>query len=330
MGQTFGRDLSMAIGVQTDADAPFKTPAPADSYVAIPFYSHTLNRNQKLEQDDVLGEGRGRNPGDSTDGLVDHGGDLVVPFDLGNAGLWLRGLLGEPATTNNAGDYTHIFKSGAASLPAHTIEIKHKDDDYAQHIGMMVDKLSVAMAREGGYRKLTASLKGRTETSPSPTASAAGAIGAALTASKLVAVRGALKIDNVKVGEIISADAALANNLEAYAELDDGFVAGYDLGTFGFTGSLTARFLTRDMYERANAGTAFALELSWTLAANKSLAIRSGVTKLEKSAKPVSGPGGMQQQYNFVAQHDPNEVDKAMVVATLKNQIASYAIEVEE
>lgn len=318
MGQAFGRDAAMAIGVQAD----FDTVAAEDGYTSIPFYSHSFGRNQKLEDDPVLGEGRGRSPAEPTQGLPDPGGDLVVPLDLGNAGFYLRALMGAPATTGE-GDFTHIFKPGNA-IPAHTIEILNRAGDYSQHVGLMLDKLALGVARESGYRRATLSWKHKTENTLA--ASAAGAIAAAITADRMPAFRGALKKDNVKIGETVNASLTLANNLTAFDVTDQGEPGGYDLGEFAFTGSLTARFTSTALYDAADDGDIFALEFGWVLSATKSLLIRAGKVKIEKSSKPISGPQGLQQTYNFRAHYDAAEADKAPVVATLKNQVASYAI----
>lgn len=319
MAQAFGRDVTMAIGLQPD----FDTPAPGGAYTSVPFYTHTLTRNAKFEDDPVLGEGRGRSPAPPVDGLFEPGGDLVAPFDLGNIGLYLRALMGAPET-DGMDDYTHVFKPGP-DIPAHTIEIFNRAGDYSQHVGLMLDKLALDIGRDAGYRRVTASWKHKTENKLA--ASAAGLIAPALTADRIPAAKGSIKKDGVKIGEVVMANLSLANNLEAFAVADQAEPGGYDPGEFNFTGALTARFTSSTLYDLANSGAAFALEFGWSLSPVKSLTLRAGVVRLEKTAKPVSGPGGLQQVYNFRAEHDAAEIDKAMLVATLKNQIASYALE---
>ena len=322
MAQNFGREITAALGVQAASGVV----AVAGGYTAIPFYTHGLTRNQSLEEDDVLGEGHGVAPAEQTQSLIDHGGDLVVPFDLGNVGIWLRGLFGEPVTTEDVEDtdYTHVFKASAAERPLHTLEIKHKANVLKQHIDLVVNRFSLSLAREGGYRRVTIGFRGSNENKLA--ASAAGVLLPPVTQDKLLSWRGVVKKAGVEVANIVGADLAFSNNFEPWSRPGVKTVAGHDLGKGSFSGQLTARSSDEVLDDLADAGTLFDLEFLWTIAANKSLSIKAGKVKLAPSSKPVDGPGGLQQQFSYMASYDGDEADQGFVVATLKNQIDSYGI----
>ena len=80
------------------------------------------------------------------------------------------------------------------------------------------------------------------------------------------------------------------------------------------------------LYDLANAGTRFTLALEWSLGLNNSLTFEIGNAVLAPSSKPVNGPAGQQYQFEVSAEPDDAEEDDAFFVATLKNQIASYAL----
>ena len=328
-GQTFGWDLEAWLA----AESAFGLPGAEDSFRQVPFYTHGLSRNKTLEDDPLLSTGLGRAPDESVEGLPDHGGPMVVPFDLGNLGLYLRGAMGVPATTEDVapvgetpGDYTHVFKARSLALPSHTLIIRRRADLFDRHTGLMVNGLSGAVAREGGYRRLNIDFKGATETVL--TASGAGTVQAALTVDRIMGFRGQIRKDGTAMASVTAASWNFSNNLEPFDAPDQEEPGGYDPGRPGFTGELTARTTAAGdaLYALADAGTHFALELVWSLAANRQIAFRAGRTRLEPSSRTVNGPGGQQVQFRFRADPDPEEADGAFLVATLKNHIASYGL----
>ncbi|MCW5727250.1 phage tail tube protein [Parvibaculum sp.] len=328
-GQTFSWDLESFIGVES----AFGAAASSGAYRPIPFYTHGLARNQTLEDDPLLGHGAGRAPHPSVESLPDHGGPMAVPFDLGNLGIYLRAAMGVPVTTEDVepegevpGDYTHVFKSRGLLLPSHTLVIKRRADLFARHTGLMLNGLSGAVAREGGYRRLNLDWKGATETTE--TASGTGSLLDALTVDRLMGFKGQIRKDGSAMASVTAASWNFMNNLEAFDAPDQAHAGGYDPGHPAFTGELTARTTAAGdaLYALADAGTPFVLELLWSLAANRQIALRSGVTRLEPTARPVNGPGGQQLQFRFKAEPDPGEADSAFLVATLKNHVASYGL----
>lgn len=318
---TFGWDLNAALA----PEEVFGVAAESGTYVEVPFYTHGLTRNQPLDDDPVIGERLVRAPHKKVEGLIDHGGQWVCPFDLGNAGLYLRGLLGEPETTGDE-NYTHVFKPGGGELISHTLQERVAADRFMQHRGLVVNGLSGQLARQGGYQRLNVDFKGATESVLG--SSAAGVIGAPLTVNRLMGFHGVIKRGGNAEASIVSANWAFTNNIEAYDAPGQAHVAGYDPGVPGFTATITARATAAGhaLYDLANSGTRFSLSLEWSLGLNNSLVFSVGNAVLAPSSKPVNGPAGQQYQFEVSAEPDDAEEDDAFFVATLKNQIASYAL----
>lgn len=70
---------------------------PASGFRKVPVVSMDLGEDQDVLDDVVLGFGR--DPQDGGDDVIKNEGQGVVPVDLRHFGLWLRLMLGDPATT---------------------------------------------------------------------------------------------------------------------------------------------------------------------------------------------------------------------------------------
>jgi hypothetical protein len=71
--------------------------APASGYRTVPFASTTLGSEQPLIASELLGQGR--DPLAPIKDAVTADGDVVVPIDVENFGLWLKAAFGQPTTT---------------------------------------------------------------------------------------------------------------------------------------------------------------------------------------------------------------------------------------
>ena len=86
--------------------------AASGDYIRMPFNRCSLGAEQGLIDDPVLGQGR--DPLAPLRDVINDEGELVVPMDTRYVGLWLTGLFGGPATTDNLdGTYDHVFASGS-------------------------------------------------------------------------------------------------------------------------------------------------------------------------------------------------------------------------
>ena len=79
-------------------------------YTQVPFASSAIDSEQGLISSNVLG--LGRDPTTPFQDVINVEGDLAVPVDLRNIGIWLKAVFGVPETTNENGVYTHTFESG--------------------------------------------------------------------------------------------------------------------------------------------------------------------------------------------------------------------------
>jgi hypothetical protein len=121
--------------------------APASGYRTVPFASTTLGSEQPLIASELLGQGR--DPLAPIKDAVTADGDVVVPIDVENFGLWLKAAFGQPTTTGTT-PKTHTFQSGNWTLPSMAIETAMPEvPRYAMYTGCVCDQLSWQMARSG-------------------------------------------------------------------------------------------------------------------------------------------------------------------------------------
>ena len=71
---------------------------PGGNYALVPFVSARMGEEQGLVESDLLGYGRA--PLTPARDVINNEGDVVVPVDLRNFGLWLKALLGAPTSVN--------------------------------------------------------------------------------------------------------------------------------------------------------------------------------------------------------------------------------------
>ena len=114
--------MARAHGARAQLALAFETvygTAPATGFRTVPFASTTLGSEQPLIASELLGQGR--DPLAPIKDAVTADGDVVVPIDVENFGLWLKAAFGGPTTTGTT-PKTHTFQSGNWSLPSMAIE----------------------------------------------------------------------------------------------------------------------------------------------------------------------------------------------------------------
>ena len=315
MGRARGANALMALAFESTYGT-----APASGFTQMGFVSSDLGTSQGLVADDELG--KGRDPLDPTQDVIENLGGVTIPVGLEHFGIWLKLLLGAPTTTG-AGPYIHTFVSGAASLTSASIEIGHPEVPfYEMHSGILANDLTLEMQRGAGT-KLTASLNLMGQGSAEDTSSNSGTP-AELSSERFSHFNGSVSRNNSALGAVTMAKFTYSNALEPLEELRaDGKIGGFDPGVAAVTGELRVRFDSSTLLDQANQGQSCDLDLLWQIDANKSLAIALPRIFIERPKLPVSGPNGIEQTYSFIAARQSN--GDPMMTAVLTNSFASYA-----
>ena len=317
--------MARARGANAKAFGVFETtpgtvPAGGAAWFGIPFVSHTLGEEQPLLESDLLGLGREMQ--DPTPDVTTNDGDLVVPVDVRNFAHLLKLFFGAPATASNDGLFDHVFTSGAATLPSMSIEVGMPEvPSYSVHRGARGNKLKISMSRSG-LLNATCSLICIGETTPTGASTAGGSATAALPITRFPNATGFVKKDGAALGSVVSTDITISNQLEKVETIQaDGRIEDSDPGMFMVSGTTNVRFKDAVMLTAASSGTPIELDLGWAAAGGMGLVFAMPRIFLPKAKRSISGPGGIMASYNWQA----SGADAAALVATLTNDVASYA-----
>lgn len=289
----------------------------AASFVKVPFKSCGLDGSQSLNEDDNLGNGREKLA--PTLGRKSVSGDMSLPVDLRNIGYWLMGLLGTPVTTEATGVFTHVFSSGKDSLPSLSMEKSFKEvADYTIFTGIQVSQMSFDYSNDGNAAA-SVSLIAQSEENNSVTIQTNPITNEFLGFANSQA---AVSIDGVDV-PIMGASLSLSNDLQAVETIrNDNKIDSIDLGMFSAAGSLTVRFNSKELLEKAKSGTPVALTFEFKNSDDELLRIKLFEGYLSKPGKSIDGPGGIELSFDF--QGAKNTAASKMIEVELVNNVASY------
>lgn len=292
---------------------------PAANFFKLPFVSHGLGEEQPLLEDDQLGFGReGLDP---TYDVITNDGDIVVPVDLRGIGFWLRQTFGPPtsAAGQAAGSHVHTFASGAPTLPSTSIEIGNPDMPiFSTHYGAVVNQLKIGMARSG---MLNASVSMIAQGETDPVAASTAGVLTVLQGPRFAQATGAISIDGAVAGDVVKADFGYSNNLDKVEVIrSDGRIGGVDPGMAKTNVSITTRFATRALYDKARAKVPVALSLGWSLG-DYSLIFTMPRVFLPKPKRAITGPKGIMADFSLQA----SGAGAAQLVGVLTNDVAAYA-----
>lgn len=228
------------------------------------------------------------------------------------------------APTLSGGAVEHVFTSGASDTPSASIEIGMTDvGRYAINFGAKLNQLKWSMQRSG-LLNATASLICQGESDPD-----------AVTVSddptnldgndeirRFAQASGSVLIDGVAAGEIVSADITFSNNLDKDEVIrEDGRIGGADPAMAQTTGTITVKYDSMALELKASSGTPVALEIVWRLQ-GYTLTLSIPRTFLPRVKQPITGPAGVQAQYNFSSSAPAG--GHCMAV-TLTNDVEDYA-----
>lgn len=299
---------------------PGTPPANSAPWFNIPLVSHSLGEERPLIESDLLGQGREMQ--DPTPDVATNDGDIVVPVDVRNIGNWLKLAFGAPTTTGS-GPYTHVFKSGAAALEAMSIEVGSPEvPSFSVNRGARLNQLRIALSRSG-LLNATCSLVCIGESAPT-TSTVGAANPTTMPVVRFPQAVGSVKKDGVLLGSVVGADFTFSNNLEKVETIQpDGRIEDSDPGMASMSGSVTVKFKDTVLQAAATASPPTPMELAfgWTTGAH-SLTFLVGRVFMPRAKKPITGPAGIQQQFNWMS---AQAASGNSVVVTLVNDVASYA-----
>lgn len=310
-----GANARLLAAFETAYGAP---PAASGNYRRLPFVSHQLGATSGWIESDLLGQGRA--PFDPTEDVTINDGNLVVPVDTRAIGFWLRLLLGAPATTGSGGTFTHVFTSGATTLPSLSAEVALPEvPKFTTNYGLRANTMQIGMQRSGLLNAVLA-LIGKGETNPL-TASSAGTLVEYEAVERFSQKVGSIGTGDDTIGGIASAQFTYSNALEKVETIQpDGEIEDVDPGMPSFTGSMVLRGLTGPLQDSSRDRTPRAISFGWERGSH-SLQFAAPRVFLPRVKAPIDGPNGLQQNVDFVASSE----DGVVMTATLVNDVETYA-----
>jgi hypothetical protein len=313
MSRAYGWNARMLLGFETTYGT---SPLPANFHL-IPFVSSDLDSSQGLIESNVLG--LGRDPTAPFQDVINVDGDIVVPVDLRNIGLWLKALLNAPTTTGDD-PYTHVFKSGAITLPSIAIETGLPEiPDYPIFTGVRANSMAFNFARSG-EAQITVGLIGQGEAPQNATISNAEI---EFDYARFSQFQGSIKQGGQVLANVTSASVTYSNNLEKIETIrDDGKIDGVDPGVASLSGNIAVRYADNILMDKARAGTPIDLELSYIIDADRQFVITCHEVYLPKPKRSVSGPNGIEASYDFQGAKDVALGN--MMTITLINDVEIY------
>lgn len=313
-----GRQVSAVYQYQS----AFATFPSSGNWQTLSAYDLSAGETEGFEEDPLLGRGflNARDPAEPAPALPTGGGALRVPLCLREIGYWLKLAFGAPTTTGS-GDLTHVFKSGAVSLPSFAQSRKIQTSDYRRIRGLMVNGLRISARKEGGYPKvdLDTMLRDEALASADPT----GTIVAAPTLLRPAAAVPIVRWETAALGACLSADFSYNNGLTPFHPLGgDQYCDGYDPGAPVISASFTNRYQAQTFHAIAAAKTPGLFEIEWAISATRKITFAIPRAKLAKKPMPIGGTGVIDATFDVSAEQT---VSEAAVVVTLKNDVAAYA-----
>lgn len=288
------------------------------TYTQVPFASSAIDSEQGLISSNVLG--LGRDPTTPFQDVINVDGDLSVPVDLRNIGIWLKAIFGTATTTEDDGTYTHTFESGKTTLPSYSLELGLAEvPEFIRFLGVRANSVAFNFARSG-EAQATISLMAQGETSATTTIAASPAVN---TYTRFSQFQGFIRSNGQALANVTSASLTYSNNLEKIETIrSDGKVEAIDLGVASLSGSIAVRYGDNALMDMARAGTPVDLELGYQVSATQKLVITCHEVYLPKPKRSVSGPGGVECSYDFQGAKDAT-LGK-MVTVQLINDVETY------
>lgn len=297
--------------------------AATGNYEMVPFFEFDLAANADLGADVLLGASATRDAADPFLGIPRSAGSARVPLDSVHAPRWLRLACGAPTTTGTT-NYTHVFKSGASTLPSASVERAFPDKTrYHMHTGVRVNTLGVTIAPDGAA-DMTLGLLGLKEVR-------GGATGAGVPVNtaftRFQRTRGTVRRDAANWASVTGGSFSFSNGMDLVATVRDQSslpgVEGVDFGQVTAEGTIDVRYENDALDTLADALTPVAIDYTLTISANTSIKFEFPRAFLQKAPVAVRGPTGIAASHRFRAAYDATAA--CLMRVTVLNQVAAYA-----
>lgn len=313
MSRAYGWNASLLIAEESTYGQE-----PTTGYTKIPFVSSSIDSEQGLIASNVLG--LGRDPTQPFQDVINVGGDIVVPIDLRNLGIWLKAVFGTSTTTENEAVFEHLFESGKSILPSWTMEIGLPQlPEFIRFMGVKADSIAFNFARSG-EAQVTVSLLAQGETSAKTSIDAMAEIKEYTRFSQF---QGSLKSNGKILANVTTASITYSNSLEKIETIrSDGKVEAIDVGVASLSGNIAVRYGDNELMDKARAGTPVDLEFAYTIDGNRKLEIICHEVYLPKPKRSINGPGGIECSYDF--QGSKEQTLGKMMSVKLTNDEESY------
>lgn len=314
MARAYGWNAQLLLAEETEYGE-----MPANNYRKIPFISTTLDSEQNLVSSNVLG--LGRDPTQPFQDVINVDGDMVVPVDMRNIGVWLKAIFGIPSTEDvDDGVYTHSFESGKIVIPSYTLEVGLPEvPQFIRFMGVRANSIAFNFQRSG-EAQVTLNLIGQGESGETTAIDTNPEV---YKYTRVSQFQGFIKSNGALLANITAASATYSNNLEKIETIrNDGKVEAIDLGVASLSGSISARYGDNILLDKARAGTPVDIELGYQLSDTLKLEIVCHEVYLPKPKRTIDGPNGIECSYDF--QGAKNEGIGRMMTVKLTNDVESY------
>ena len=291
---------------------------PDIGYRKIPFISSSLDSEQNLLSSNVLG--LGRDPTQPFQDMINVDGDMAVPVDVRNIGVWLKAIFGAPTTTEAEGVYNHVFESGKISIPSYSLEVGLPEvPQFIRFLGVRANSIAFNFQRSG-EAQVTLNLMAQCEKGSTEAIAAEPSV---YKYTRVSQFQGYIKSSGEFLANITAASATYSNNLEKIETIrNDGLVEAIDLAVASLSGSISARYGDNILLDKAREGIPVDIELGYKLLDNQKLVIICHEVYLPKPKRSIDGPNGIECSYDF--QGSKNDEIGRMMTVTLVNDVESY------
>ena len=313
MSRAYGWNAQLLIAEESEYGV-----MPDTGYRKIPFISSSLDSEQNLLSSNVLG--LGRDPTQPFQDVINVDGDMAVPVDVRNIGIWLKAIFGEPTTTEADGVYTHAFESGKIAIPSYSLEVGLPEvPQFIRFLGVRANSIAFNFQRSG-EAQVTLNLMAQCEKGSTTAIDAAPDV---YKYTRVSQFQGYIKSGGEFLANVTSANVTYSNNLEKIETIrNDGKVEAIDLGVASLSGSVSARYADNVLLDKARSGTPVDLELGYQLSDSLKLVIECHEVYLPKPKRTIDGPNGIECSYDF--QGAKNDKVGRMMTVTLVNDVEEY------